>query len=274
MPERSTEPVSHVDDPLPRLERPSAVHGGRFLLGYAVVVLMVGAVIAALAFMTRDTESTATSVRWSEWVPQETGFERAREIAARISPLYRNANGEQLASVTAQPGEISGFPLEYITVRHGRNRALAEGDITVVEPGETALFNFCGLGGQGTCALPGEPTAERGALLRRQALELGLYTFRYLPDINTVVAMLPPMPREGQPPQGLAVVFQRRHLAPALNQPLTATLPGSPPYLPGDMTPEDAAAVSNLTELRFFNASFEQLPTQNVVLNLEVPTTR
>lgn len=273
MPERSSEAVPSEE--LPRLERPQAIHGGRFMIGYMVVVLMVGAVLVTLAVITRDSgSSAAVETRWASWTPTERGFQRAREIASRIAPRYRGANGEQFVAVTAQPGEISDLPLQYIALRHGRRTPLRDGDVDVVTPGETAVYSFCGLGGEQTCSLRGEPTAEGGLLLRREALELSLFTFKYLREIQTVVSLLPPVPRQGQAPQGLAVYFQRRHLESRLREPLEMTLPESPQYVQGDVTPVDAETVNRLTEIHFFNSGFEVLPTQTVMLNLEPPNSR
>ncbi len=273
VPEGSTEPVSSAEEPLPRFGRPQAVHGGRFLIGYAIIVVMVGAALVTLGYMTRDT-SSGSSVQQVEGIPvRESGFQRAREIATEVSRQYRGANGEQIVAVTAQPGEVSGLPLQYIALRHGRNRPLTEGDVSVVQPGETALYSFCGLAGDQNCALPGEATPERLLLLRREAVELSLYTFKLLPEIQTVVSLLPPVPRgEGQPPQTFAVYFQRRHLEGALGQPITKTLPENPPFAQGDITPGEAETINRLTEKQLFTSAFEQLPTQGVILNLSPPT--
>ena len=62
---------------------------------------------------------------------------------------------------------------------------------------------FDGLGVQYTLGGFGEegalkdskPSKERHRLLRREALELALYSFRYLPDVTMVVALLPPAPQ-------------------------------------------------------------------------------
>jgi len=263
-----------ASEELPRLEQPKAVHGGRFMLGYAVVVLMVGAVLVTLAMITRDnSSSTSTAARVAGVPVKESGFQRAREIATEIGRQYRGANGEQIVAVTAQPGEVSGLPLQFIALRHGRNRPLTEGDVSIVDPGETALFNFCGLGGEQNCSLPGEPTPERLMLLRREAVELSLYTFKFLPEIETVVSLLPPVPRgEGQAPQTFAVYFQRRHLESLLDQPITKTLPENPPFAQGDITPGEAETVNRLTETRLFTSSFEQLQTQGIILNLAPPS--
>jgi hypothetical protein len=263
-----------AEQPLPRFKRDSAVHGGRFLVGYVVIVVMVGAALVSLAYVTRDTSTTAGRIQWGNLDVNESGFEKAREIATEVARRYRGPNGEQIAAVTAQPGEISGLPLQYIALRHGRNRPLTQGDVETVNPGETALFSFCGLGGQQNCSLPGQPSAERGVLLRREALELSLYTFKHLPEIQTVISLLPPVQQAEGQVQGLAVWFERRHLQNLLSQPMSLTLPEPPPYAQGDISPGEAEVVNRLTELRYFDSSFEQLPTQGVVLNLEPPTSQ
>jgi hypothetical protein len=273
MPERSGEPSSLAEESLPRFERQKAVHAGRFMIGYAVIVVMVGAALITLGVMTRGGSSSATTANVGGIPVEEDGFQRAREIATEVARQYRGANGEQIVAVTAQPGEISGLPLQYIAMRHGRNRPLTQGDVSVVEPGETALFSFCGLAGEQNCALPGQPTPERLMLLRREAVELSFYTFKFLPEIQTVVSLLPPVPRgEGQPPQTFAVYFQRRHLEEMLARPITKTLPESPPFADGDLSPGEAEAINRLTETRLFSSSFEQLPTQGVMLSLSPPS--
>ena len=221
--------------------------------------------------MTRDDSSSTAAA--GGLTSEESGFQQAREIATEIARQYRGANGEQLVAVTAQPGEVSGLPLQYIALRHGRNRPLTQGDVSVVTPGETALFSFCGLAGDQNCALPGQATPERLMLLRRQAVELSFYTFKLLPEIQTVVSLLPPVPRgEGQPPQTFAVYFQRRHLQGMLGGELTSALPEKPPFADGDLSPGEAETINRLTETRLFTSSFEQLPTQGVMLSLSPPS--
>lgn len=271
MPERSSEATSQREESLPRFERQKAVHGGRFMIGYAVIVVMAGAALVTLGVMTRDDSSSATAV--GGLTTEEGGFQRAREIATEVARQYRGANGEQLVAVTAQPGEVSGLPLQYIALRHGRNRQLTQGDVSVVTPGETALFSFCGLAGDQNCALPGQATPERLMLLRREAVELSFYTFKLLPEIQTVVSLLPPVPRgEGQPPQTFAVYFQRRHMEGLLGGELTRALPEKPPFATGDLTPGEADTINRLTETRLFTSTFEQLPTQGVMLSLSPPS--
>ncbi len=271
VPEPSRERASPAEEPLPRFERQKAVHGGRFMVGYAVIVVMVFAALLTLGFMSRGGSSSTTAA--GGLTTEEGGFQRAREIATEVARQYRGANGEQLVAVTAQPGEVSGLPLQYIALRHGRNRQLTQGDVSVVQPGETALFSFCGLAGDQNCSLPGQATPERLMLLRREAVELSYYTFKLLPEIQTVVSLLPPVPRgEGQPPQTFAVYFQRRHMDGLLGSNFTRALPEKPPFADGDLSPGEADTINRLTETRLFSSSFEQLPTQGVMLSLSPPS--
>lgn len=46
----------------------------------------------------------------------------------------------------------------------------------------------------------------------------------------------------------------------------------SPPFAQGDITPGEAETINRLTETRLFSSSFEQLPTQGVMLNLSPPS--
>lgn len=269
VPEPSNEPVSKIED-LPRLEQPQkAVHGGRFMVGYAVVVLMVAAVLGALALMTREDTSPAAVERWASWAPEETGFQTAREIAREISTNYKGASGEQLAAVTASPGEVQGLPLRYVAIRGSSRQQLTQGDISVLEPGETILYTFCGLGGQRNCALPGQPSPERSLLLRREALELSLYTFKHMDGVQSVISLLPPPTAE----TNLAVFLQRRHVEDALGKPLAATFASEGPHFADDVSDREARAINKYTELQFFRSAFELAPDQSVILNLEPPGT-
>ena len=102
-----------------------------------------------------------------------------------------------------------------------------------------------------TCAASGartarsasaQPSTNRLLLLRREALELALYTFKYISGTQNVVAILPPGHTQPtatlskKPPSAnsepatpkpvdIAVLFVRQELSPLLDQPLSAILP-------------------------------------------------
>ena len=66
----------------------------------------------------------------------------------------------------------------------------------------------------------GKPSEERTLLLRREALELALYTFRYAKDVKQVIAILPPPPKKDPsagdvlPPRRRAARSSRSRCAP------------------------------------------------------------
>jgi hypothetical protein len=107
--------------------------------------------------------------------------------------------------------------------------------------GNTIAYNLCGIGGSNCAIGVGTPTAARLLLLRREALELALYTFKYITGTTNVVAILPPghttqtgtlsskppSPSASSAPKPLdvAVLFVRDELSPWLDQPLSGTLP-------------------------------------------------
>jgi hypothetical protein len=269
VPEPSKEPVTQSEG-LPRFERQRAVHGGRFMIGYIVVIIMAGAAPTAIALLNRSDTAPSSAANWGRLAPESEGFQGARELAEKIATSYKGANGEQLAAITASPGEIQGLPVRYVAIRAGQRSRLNAGDVEVVDPEETILYTFCGLGGQRNCALPGEPTAERSLLLRREALELSLYTFKHMKDVKSVISLLPPPAQD----TNLAVFLQRdrRDVEEALDKPLAATLPSLGPHFVDSITPGEIEAINRITGLWMFRSGFELAPDQSIVLNLEVPT--
>jgi hypothetical protein len=118
---------------------------------------------------------------WSAWQPSDTSLEGgAAEIATKVGAEYRHPDGKQLALVT-------GGPLD-------ANVALraASGTITVIDdPG--VVYKMNGFGPNGSIK-GGTPSQARLKVVHREALELALYTFRYLPDVKQVVTLLPSPP--------------------------------------------------------------------------------
>jgi hypothetical protein len=120
-------------------------------------------------------------------------------------------------------------------------------------------------------------------LLRREALELALYTFEYIGGISTIVAILPPghtvqgctgicaKPRQTPTvkPLDIAVAFDRSELQPWLNTPIRATLPELLPPTVGQMaTAPEAQLVSIITAHGLFSEHSEQAQDGSTVLVL------
>jgi hypothetical protein len=191
----------------------------RFVLG-AVLGLGLAAIVATVALVVNG--PTAQS-DWSAWKPSDGGTSGAAEIANHVSATYRSPDGQQLVAVKAGPLKVADLDLNVAVQKNS-------GDYQVFS-GTGVRYVMCGLGPNCSIA-QGKPSVERGLLLQREALELALYSFEYLPDVKFVVAFLPPKPGE-DPTQGKALFFQKDDVGQALDRPLAATLPSPPPSFDG-----------------------------------------
>ena len=191
---------------------------------------------------------------WSRWEPTASGVDGARQIAQHVAVQYRFGNGRQMVNVEASPLQINGVPLS-VALREGQAQG---GDIEVFD-GDGLIFRFCGLGPN--CAISaGKPTRERHLLLRREALELALYSFHYLDGVEQIVVFMPP-PKGDKPSQALFV--RRGDLGAQLNRPLTASLaPRAPTTRDVTLSP-DVPLVQRLTLPNLFTFSLTQANTDN-----------
>ena len=124
---------------------------------------------------------------WSSWAPTTGGQAGAEQIASTSACSTSCPNGRQIVNVGVTGLEIQGVPLA-VAVRKDPAQG---GDIKVFDD-DGVIYHLCGLGQ--SCAIDsGKPSTERGLLLRREALELALYTFRYLGDVHQVVVFMPPL---------------------------------------------------------------------------------
>jgi hypothetical protein len=291
----------HVADSLPatarsrsreRAPRASASpHSHKFIAATATLAgVAVGALAIALIVLLSSSR-TGSAPPWSAWSPPDQGLAGEREIAAELSPFYRATPASQLVVVTVQnvsratsstsATSSSNGGLQ-LALRDPTNGALAS------ISGNSAVYTLCGLGPN--CAIDaGTPSTARLLLLRREALELALYTLRYINGIDNVVAILPPgrttataqltakPPAPGKTasssPLDLAVVFQRAGLKRYLDRPLAQTLPGQLPPSVGQMpVAPEAELVSVLTGEALFRQQVVQSQVgSNVLVLSQVP---
>jgi hypothetical protein len=140
------------------------------------------------------------------------------------------------------------------------------------------MYTLNGLGPKGSVR-GGKPSEERHLLLRREALELALYSFRYIDGVDQVVALLPPAPpdkpkkgatataaTEDKPTQ--ALFFRPGDLKPQLEIPLGATIPPKTPR-PETIPAPEAQRIDALTRGNLFLASFQQGQDQKAYLVLD-----
>jgi hypothetical protein len=261
------EPVGAAGSPAPVGPLAESPHAPRFqfLLG-AFFALGLAAVAALVAVAVQGKQHADTS--WSVWHP--SGNDTPSEIAAHVSREYHLGTGDQLVAVTGGPLEVAGLPLTIAL----RQPATQGGDISLIN-GKSVLYRLCGLGSN--CAIPiGKPSVARHLLLRREALELALYTFHYT-NADNVVAFLPPAtikpiatataPATAKPakPQTVteAIFLRRSDVDQQLSHPLTATLTRTTPLPTNVASSPDADFVERVTTARLFDFSLTQANQDN-----------
>jgi hypothetical protein len=262
-------------------KRESSPHAHRFRAATAVLIgLAVGAIIVIVTVLSSNNSKPAPAVKWSDWSPPDSGDLGAREIADHIAPLYRISAVDQLAVVTV----VNLASPSAATSASGTATGASQGLQVAVRPdprssavsllgGQTIAYNLCGIGGGSNCAIGvGTPSANRLLLLRREALELALYTFKYLPGVSNVVAILPPgytevgctgicsKPNTAKTQQvDIAVLFVRDELKPWLQQPLAGTFPEQfPPTISAISSAPEAGLVDQITARGLFSEKLVQ----------------
>ena len=127
------------------------------------------------------------------------------------------------------------------------------------------MYTLNGLGDMGSIAY-GKPSPERSVLVRREALELALYSFHYIDGLDMVVALLPPSSkdvkkaRDGDTtPTLTAMLLRPEELRDRLAIPLTATIPPRTPKVK-ELTEDnpETKVVSALTTPNVFTVTFQQ----------------
>jgi hypothetical protein len=239
-------------EPAPEPEAAPTPHAKRFRIFTGVlVVLALAALTGAIAVATSGGGSGDDSAAtWSAFRPSSDGLDTgAREIADFVGRQYLLPTGQQIVAVTGGPLVLDNLPMR-IAVRHSP----ADGGQIDLLDGGGALYRMCGLGPK--CAIAsGKASPERALLLRREALELALYSFHDLKDVKNVVVFLPPP--KGEDPT-LALHFRRGDVAGQLVRPLRTTLPNPVPTPDTIDQSPDTPFVQALTFGNMFKFSLTQ----------------
>jgi hypothetical protein len=188
-------------------------HAKRFGLVYVVLAVVVG--VAAGTTINLLGGGGPDRSPWSRWRPSASPELRPKEIANRVATAYRLDNGRRLVDV------VTGDPFDSV-ITEIATPAVGAGfgrETPVYDPSRVRMFVLCGAGKN--CSVPGTPSVERTLLLHREAVELALYTFKYV-DTDGVVEFLPGTERERP---NLAFFFRRNEVGPFLSHPLRSTLP-------------------------------------------------
>lgn len=256
--------VSPVERPTLPEPRPEGAHRLRFFFIYAVLAAVLGAAIAGIVLYAGDRINSGPA--WSAWKPNGGGLGAAKQIAEHVAPAYRLPDGNQLVDViTSGPAVSSGgqkIPIPYVVVRGPKGKVLPD-QIAQVSGNDTYAFSLCGLG-QSCSIATGKPSVQRGTLVRREILELALYTFRYMNGVKNVIAFMPPTP--GATPK-YVVFLQRDDLGDELRVPLSETLSPKTP-LPSTISRGEQQTIDATTESRVYSFSLSQAQQGDAILVL------
>jgi hypothetical protein len=176
-------------------------------------------------------------------------------------------NGGQLVAVIAnKPQVTSGTQNIAIKAVAVRKAPQSNTGIQVyVDTDKLEQYTLCGLGSHCSIA-SGEATPTRGQLVRREALEVALYTFKFAPSINSVATFMPPAP--GQTTAYL-LYLRKDDLTDQLHQPLSKTLPFETPPLPTASDNTEKATIDKLTLPHMFTYELTALQTGGAALILD-----
>jgi hypothetical protein len=214
---------------------------GRFALAYLVLGAVVGTAVGGFIVLL-ERHGPLPPPEWSSWQPQSTRQDaRLLEIADHVGREYTLPSGNPLTAVKIG-GPASGKDLKAILIPT-KPKPSTLADFARFDESKSAIFVLCGLGSN--CKIgEGKPTQARGAVIRREALELALYTMRYDDPIDNVLVFVPPGPGEKRFTSTL--FFHRDDLKSRLHDPLRSTLQRRAPQ-PGQFARGEQATVDQLT---------------------------
>jgi hypothetical protein len=236
-----------------------------FLFGVLAGLALCAAAATVLLIGGGERSGPQLAENWSAWEPETSRMvEGAQEIAEHVNAQYRHdGGGGPLVDITANSLETDGEEIG-IAVR-------PKGGVTEKLEGDGLVYNLMGPGDGGT--VEGAPSKKRGRLLMREALELALYSFRYLEDVTMVAVLIPPSRAQaaGEAPEPRRAIFYRPgDLLPQLQVPLARTLSPQTPTA-ATMTKSEAARVDSLTLSNIFLTTVRSLETDKDYLVLVEP---
>ena len=257
---------------VPRSERArKSGYRRRFVIVYGALALIGGIALGALiVLLTRP--DAVPNPSWSSWEPSGSSNARVKQIADHVAKEYRYQGQQMVVALGGPPTVAAGgdttspIPVAAIAVRPDTSTGKAEeDDIELVDASKSMQYVLCGLG-DGCALSSGPPTEARHTLLRREALELALYTFKYVDGVDSVTVFLPP-PAGGQSP-ATAVFLERGDTGTELSKPLSQTLSPLTPSV-GTIKADELQTLNRITRSRLYQFQYTQAQDLSAVLVLD-----
>lgn len=252
-----------------------AAYRNRFAVFYVALAVIAGAGVGALLVLV-GRGSPAPAAAWASWEPTGSVERRLAQIGDHVGDQYRLPSGKPLVAVTYSGApqvtgpDGSSFQVRAIAVRPDATGGKAEPDaIDTVDASHTVMYTLCGLGT--SCSIAeGKPSIARGQLLRREALELALYSFHYLNGVDSTLVLLPPR-ADGK--AATAVFLERGDLRQELRRPLEDSL--TAPLTPGvgEIQADEQRLIEHATRSRLYEYSYLQAQDGSPVMVLDPAVT-
>ncbi len=219
----------------------------RFALLYGALATILVASIVGVVLIARES-GPPKQPAWSSWRPAAgSSSAMTSEIATHVSNQYKlnKAGAPLVAIVPSAPEGTSGTTVTPVSTIGFLTSATATSCCArVVSTTDNLQVQLCGLGAR--CAITrGVPTADRGRLVRREALELALYTFKYVPKVNAMIAYIPP---DAGTSRITLLYLERSNLQAELDKPISQTLPLATPPLPTSPDSQEKQTIDRLTK--------------------------
>ncbi len=213
---------------------PASSAGSRRAYGVVAAIFVIGALGTVMAV------SGLPARRARQVVVVQADRRPAREGAghrrATSRPGYKLDDQQQMVVVSARDAGVGSQQIQFVAVP-------GQEQYDIINGANTVAYEMCGLGEH--CSIStGQPSTDRDRLLRREALEIALYTFKYVGDTDAVVVFMPP-------PVGAttswALLFKKQNYGAELGQPITKTLPSRRRTRPASRRRRERDLVEQLT---------------------------
>ena len=221
----------------------------RFSYAYIALAALLGVAVGTFVVVVERPAPTPPPP-WSAWQPSDSDrTARQEQIATHVESQYRlTTGGKRLVNIVVRDPAALPNPIRDVAIAKNLDPTQQSDVLAVEDSTKTAMYILCGDGPK--CSIKeGTPSVARGATLRREALELALFSFRYLKDTDSVVAFFPPA--KGQDLTHV-YFFAKPEFSKQLDMPLQRTLPQARPQLAGRLTANEQKFVNSLTVPRQF----------------------
>lgn len=266
-------PVAETAEPLvPRVvtSEESRVYRRRFGVAYLALAVLAGAAVGAAILLQGRPEQQESA--WSSWQPTGRESSYDTQVADFVSGRYKHPNGNTLVAVIpSKPQVLTGegpLPLQAVAIQNDPEGETD--DISIVPTENSLMYTLCGLGPR--CSIKqGRPSVARMRLLKREALELALYSFKYMDGLSSVITLLPTNIGDPEVPTddtATALFFEKSDLETELARPLQSTLLSANPPQATEINAVEGLTIDRLTEQRLFTYEFTQTQSGGAVIVL------